>query len=70
MKPPLPSVAAQSRRRDGSSESESRLGLVVSELNDQQKAELQVEGGLIVEDLKGAGRAQPVAARRCDSRCR
>ena len=38
----------------GSSESESRLGLVVSELNDQQKAELQVDGGLIVEDLKGA----------------
>jgi serine protease Do len=26
----------------------------VSELNDQQKAELQVEGGLIVEDMKGA----------------
>lgn len=38
----------------GSSESETRLGVVVSELNDQQKAELQVEGGLIVEDLKGA----------------
>jgi serine protease Do len=38
----------------GSSESETRLGLVVSELNDQQKTELQVEGGLIVEDLKGA----------------
>ena len=39
---------------DGSAESEARLGVVVSELNDQQKAELQVEGGLIVEDLKGA----------------
>ncbi len=39
---------------EGSSESESRLGLVVSELNDQQKAELQVDGGLLVEDLKGA----------------
>ena len=39
---------------EGSSESETRLGVVVSELNDQQKAELQVEGGLIVEDLKGA----------------
>jgi serine protease Do len=38
----------------GSSESETRLGVVVSELNDQQKAELQVEGGLIVEDMKGA----------------
>lgn len=43
----------------GSTESETRLGLVVSELNDQQKAELQVEGGLIVEDLKGpAARSQ------------
>jgi serine protease Do len=39
---------------EGSSEVETRLGLVVSELNEQQKAELQVEGGLIVEDLKGA----------------
>ncbi len=44
---------------EGSSESETRLGLVVSELNDQQKAELQVEGGLIVEDMKGpAARSQ------------
>jgi serine protease Do len=43
----------------GSPESEARLGLIVSELNDQQKAELQVEGGLIVEDLKGpAARSQ------------
>jgi serine protease Do len=39
---------------EGTSEVETRLGLVVSELNEQQKAELQVEGGLIVEDLKGA----------------
>ncbi|MGE5758106.1 MAG: DegQ family serine endoprotease [Sideroxydans sp.] len=44
---------------EGSSESENRLGLIVSELNDQQKAELQVEGGLIVEDMKGpAARSQ------------
>jgi serine protease Do len=43
----------------GSSESETRLGLVVSELNDQQKAELQIEGGLIVEDTRGpAARSQ------------
>ncbi|MBU1426629.1 MAG: DegQ family serine endoprotease [Gammaproteobacteria bacterium] len=43
----------------GSSVSETRLGLVVSELNDQQKAELQVEGGLIVEDMTGsAARSQ------------
>jgi len=44
---------------EGASESEIRLGLVVSELNEQQKAELQVEGGLIVEDMKGpAARSQ------------
>jgi len=47
------------RGAEGASESETRLGLVVSELNDQQKAELQVEGGLIVEDMKGpAARSQ------------
>jgi serine protease Do len=51
------SIVAQRGSRggaEGTSEIETRLGLVVSELNDQQKAELQVEGGLIVEDLKGA----------------
>ncbi len=36
------------------SESENRLGLAVSELNDAQKAELQIDGGLLVEDVKGA----------------
>lgn len=36
------------------SESSERLGLVVSELTNEQKAELNVEGGLIVEDVKGA----------------
>ncbi|HAF45708.1 MAG TPA: protease Do [Gallionellaceae bacterium] len=44
---------------EGASESETRLGLVVSELNEQQKAELGVGGGLIVEDMKGpAARSQ------------
>ncbi len=44
---------------EGGSESETRLGVIVSELNDQQKAELQVEGGLIIEDMKGpAARSQ------------
>ena len=44
---------------ENTSESETRLGLVVSELSDQQKAELQVDGGLIVEDMKGgAARSQ------------
>lgn len=36
------------------SQSVSRMGLAVSELNEQQKSELQVEGGLLVEDVKGA----------------
>ncbi len=36
------------------SQSVSRLGLAVVELNDQQKTELQVEGGLLVEEVKGA----------------
>lgn len=39
---------------EGTSESEARVGLVVSELNEEQKAKLGVEGGLIVEDMKGA----------------
>ncbi len=39
---------------DASSQSVLRLGLTVSELNDDQKNELQVEGGLLVEDVKGA----------------
>jgi len=44
---------------EGASESETRLGLAVSELNEQQKAELGVGGGLIVEDMKGpAARSQ------------
>ncbi|MDP1635559.1 MAG: DegQ family serine endoprotease [Gallionellaceae bacterium] len=51
-------VAEKSQQKGGRSEgataSELRLGLVVSELSDQQKAELQVEGGLVVEDMKGA----------------
>ena len=51
--------SSRSGSATGSSESETRLGLIVSELNDQQKAELQIDGGLIVEDLKGpAARSQ------------
>jgi serine protease Do len=37
-----------------SSESSERLGLELSELTNDQKAELQIEGGLLVEDVKGA----------------
>ncbi len=35
-------------------ESVARLGLVLSELNAEQKNELQVKGGLVVDDAKGA----------------
>ncbi|MBI4742290.1 MAG: DegQ family serine endoprotease [Betaproteobacteria bacterium] len=31
-----------------------RLGLVVSELNEEQKRELKVNGGLVVEDIRGS----------------
>lgn len=58
------SVVAESRpqrggRNDDATASETRLGVVVSELNEQQKTELGVEGGLVIEDLKGgAARSQ------------
>jgi serine protease Do len=50
---------AQQRNKNGStvppvSESSERLGLELTELTSEQKAELQVEGGLLVEDAKGA----------------
>jgi serine protease Do len=48
-------IAAKDSKDDQSqSQSVSRLGLTLSELNDEQKAELQVDGGLLVEDVKGA----------------
>ncbi|MDE2310314.1 MAG: DegQ family serine endoprotease [Betaproteobacteria bacterium] len=37
----------------GAGESVARLGLVLSELNAEQKNELDVKGGLLVEDVKG-----------------
>lgn len=37
-----------------SGESVARLGLVLGELNAEQKSELQVKGGLVVEDVKGS----------------
>ena len=46
--------AHEARIDDAQSQSVSRLGLSVSELNDSQKAELKVEGGLLVEEVKGA----------------
>ncbi|MFA6120653.1 MAG: DegQ family serine endoprotease [Sideroxydans sp.] len=48
-------LAAKDSKEDQSqSQSVSRLGLTLSELNAEQKAELQIEGGLLVEEVKGA----------------
>jgi serine protease Do len=50
-------VAQRANKNGGNnapaSESSERLGLLLSELNAEQKAELQVENGLLVEDAKG-----------------
>jgi serine protease Do len=46
--------AKETKEAQTQSQSVSRLGLTLSELNDEQKAELQVEGGLLVEEVKGA----------------
>ncbi len=45
---------AQSSGNAGQGENVARLGLVLSELNADQKEELQVKGGLLVLDTKGA----------------
>jgi serine protease Do len=51
-------VAQHGNKNGGStppvSESSERLGLELSELTTEQKAELQVDGGLLIEDAKGA----------------
>jgi serine protease Do len=51
-------VAQHGNKNSGSAptvtESSERLGLELSELTSEQKAELQVNGGLIVEEAKGA----------------
>jgi len=46
--------ATDNQGGDSPSQSIARLGLNVTELNDEQKAELQVGGGLLVLDAKGA----------------
>jgi serine protease Do len=45
---------SQKGGRTSSGASIERLGLVLNELTDQQKSDLQIEGGLLVEDAKGA----------------
>jgi serine protease Do len=47
-------LAQSNKAVDASSQSVSRLGLTVRVLNEEQKAELEVEGGLLVEEVKGA----------------
>ena len=42
----------------GTGETVARLGLVVSELSAEQKNELQVKGGLLVEEVKGTAAAR------------
>ena len=42
----------------GEGENVARLGLVLGELNAEQKNELQVKGGLLVEEVKGAAAAR------------
>jgi len=44
---------ARSKKKPSLEPQANRLGLVVSELNADQKRELKVPGGLLVEDLKG-----------------
>jgi serine protease Do len=45
---------ASKKQDEGSGEDVSRLGISVSELNEDQQQELQVKGGLLVEDVKGS----------------
>jgi serine protease Do len=51
---PAEKAAAAEETSDAQSQSVLRLGLSVKELTDEQKAELQVDGGLLVIDAKGA----------------
>ncbi|MBI5430057.1 MAG: DegQ family serine endoprotease [Nitrosomonadales bacterium] len=47
--------AASGKQADDESETISRLGIAVSELSKEQLQELQLSGGLLVEDVKGTG---------------
>jgi serine protease Do len=46
--------AAQQGSGSATGESVTRLGLVLNELTDEQKKELQLSGGLVVSDVKGS----------------
>ncbi|AXS81460.1 DegQ family serine endoprotease [Dechloromonas sp. HYN0024] len=48
-------VAKPQRNGKGPEQAANRLGLVVSELTADQKRELKMNGGLLIEDVRGAG---------------
>ena len=48
-------VASRSSRSGKSEQAATRLGLVVSELTAEQKRELKMDGGLLIEDVRGSG---------------
>lgn len=50
-----PVASKQPRAGRGAEQSANRLGLVVSELNAEQKRQLKMNSGLLIEDVKGVG---------------
>lgn len=54
LRDPSDKSSKEEETSDEQSQSVLRLGLSVKELSDEQKAELEVEGGLLVTDAKGA----------------
>ncbi len=48
-------VASRSQRGGKSELAANRLGLVVSELSAEQRRELKMDGGLLIEDVRGSG---------------
>lgn len=55
---PVDNQMAQGGKAAGEGETVARLGLVVSELDADQKDELQIQGGLLVEEVKGNAAAR------------
>lgn len=46
--------AVRNSKNDATNEQISRLGISVVELNDEQKKQLQIENGLLIDDVRGA----------------
>ncbi len=55
---PADAQAVAQGKASGTGEAVTRLGLVVSELDVDQKGELQIQGGLVVEEVKGSAAAR------------